>query len=134
MTKLEGHCHCNKVTWEYLIPIESVTACNCTICRRYGALWAYGILGDEVKFAGKTKHYVRGKAIEYHFCGHCACPTHYIGVRPLEGGKKRVAVNLRMIKQEQLETILELPIDHFDGFDKFDDLPRDDRCVKHLWF
>ncbi len=30
--------------------------------------------------------------------------------------------------------IAHLPIDHFDGFDTFDDLPRDGRCVRDLWF
>ena len=30
--------------------------------------------------------------------------------------------------------IAKLPIDHFDGLDKFDDLPRDGRCVADLWF
>jgi hypothetical protein len=27
-----------------------------------------------------------------------------------------------------------LPIDHFDGLDTFDDLPRDGRCVADMWF
>lgn len=27
-----------------------------------------------------------------------------------------------------------LLIDHFDGLDKFDDLPRDGRCIKDMWF
>jgi hypothetical protein len=27
-----------------------------------------------------------------------------------------------------------LLIYHFDGLDKFDDLPRDGRCVKDMWF
>ena len=27
-----------------------------------------------------------------------------------------------------------LPIDHFDGLDTFDDLPRDGRCVADYWF
>ena len=32
------------------------------------------------------------------------------------------------------EPIAKLPIDHFDGLDQFDDLPRDGRCVGDLWF
>jgi hypothetical protein len=27
-----------------------------------------------------------------------------------------------------------VPIDHFDGLDKWEDLPRDDRCIKDMWF
>jgi hypothetical protein len=30
--------------------------------------------------------------------------------------------------------IADIPIDHFDGLDTFDDLPRDGRCVKDYWF
>ena len=33
------------------------------------------------------------------------------------------------------EVLLEpVPIDHFDGLDKFEDLPRDGRCVADYWF
>ena len=28
----------------------------------------------------------------------------------------------------------QLPIDHFDGLDRWEDLPRDGRCVSDLWF
>jgi hypothetical protein len=27
-----------------------------------------------------------------------------------------------------------VPIDHFDGLDKFEDLPRDGKCVADVWF
>lgn len=30
--------------------------------------------------------------------------------------------------------IARIPIDHFDGLDKWEDLPRDDRCIKDMWF
>jgi hypothetical protein len=30
--------------------------------------------------------------------------------------------------------VADLPIDHFDGLNTFDDLPRDGRCVRDLWF
>jgi hypothetical protein len=48
-----------------------------------------------------------------------------------ENGRRRSAVNLRMTEPEP---IAKLPIDHFDGLDKFDDLPRDGRCVGDYWF
>ncbi|HEX6610462.1 MAG TPA: GFA family protein, partial [Hyphomicrobiaceae bacterium] len=41
-------------------------------------------------------------------------------------------VNLRLA--EDPAAIAALPIDHFDGLDTFDDLPRDGRCVSHMWF
>lgn len=32
------------------------------------------------------------------------------------------------------DVVADIPIDHFDGLDRFDDLPRDGRCVRDLWF
>ena len=31
------------------------------------------------------------------------------------------------------DPIAKVPIDHFDGLDKFDDLPRDGKCVGDVW-
>ena len=89
---LKGSCHCGSVQWSFEGMPESVTACNCTVCRRYGVLWAYDYEGEGIKVSGPTTAYVRGKAIAG------------------------------------------LPVDHFDGFDTFDDLPRDGRCVRDYWF
>jgi len=46
-------------------------------------------------------------------------------------GRRRIAVNLRLAEPAQVAAI---PIDHFDGLDKFEDLPRDGRCVADYWF
>jgi len=132
MKKIEGACHCGDVRWTYEAPLESATACNCTVCRRYGALWAYGYNGQEVKIHGKSQAYVRGKAIEFHFCPRCGCATHYLGLRHDENGRQKGAVNLRMSTDPVL--VQSLLIDHFDGLDKFEDLPRSGRSIKDMWF
>lgn len=41
-----------------------------------------------------------------------------------------MAVNVRLA---ELESVADLAIDHFDGFDTFDDLPSDGRTVRDLW-
>ena len=46
MADVEGACHCGAVRWLYRGMPESATACNCTVCSRYGALWAYGAEGE----------------------------------------------------------------------------------------
>ena len=38
---LNGTCHCGALNWSLEGDPGSITACNCTLCRRYGALWAY---------------------------------------------------------------------------------------------
>jgi hypothetical protein len=43
---IQGSCHCGAVQWRLEALPESATACNCTACRRYRALWAYDFEGE----------------------------------------------------------------------------------------
>ena len=130
---MKGTCHCGGVAWTLDTEPESVTACNCTICRRYGVLWAYGYIGHDIHTSGETKTYRRadGGAIDFHFYPGCGCVTHYVATKGGEDGRHWTAVNLRLTDPGP---IADLPIDHFDGFDTFDDLPRDGRTVRDMWF
>lgn len=130
--KIEGSCHCGKVRWIYDAPLESVTACNCTACRRFGALWAYGYVDHEIKTSGDTQAYARGKALEFHFCANCGCTAFWRGLSVDEKGRRRIAVNVRLC--ENPDAVAPLKIDHFDGLNTFEDLPHDGRCVKDMWF
>jgi hypothetical protein len=38
---LTGTCHCGAVRIEVPRRPRMLTSCNCSICRRYGVLWAY---------------------------------------------------------------------------------------------
>lgn len=38
---IAGTCHCGAVRIEIPRRPRTLTDCNCSICRRYGALWAY---------------------------------------------------------------------------------------------
>ena len=128
---LNGTCHCGSVTWQFAGMPESVTACNCTVCRRYGTLWAYDFENEGIHVYGTTQAYVRGKTIEFHFCPTCGCMAYWMARSIQDDGRRRIAVNLRLTDPDP---IAHLPIDHFDGFGTFDDLPRDARCVKDHWF
>lgn len=130
---LEGTCHCGAVKWTLDHIPEGATACNCTVCRRYGALWAYDYLNEGITVSGPTHFYTRGEAIEFHFCPTCGGVAYWLlqEGRIGEDGRRRVAVNLRLTDPEP---IADVPIDHFEGFETFEDLPRDGRCVKDYWF
>jgi hypothetical protein len=128
---LKGSCHCGAVHWELDALPESVTACNCTVCRRYGVLWAYDYENEGIRVFGHTKSYVRGRAISFHFCPECGCVAFWRAQKLDDVGRRRIAVNVRLT---ETDAIAHLPIDHFDGLDTFDDLPRDGRCVSDLWF
>ena len=38
---IEASCHCGAVQFAVETAPGDVNDCNCSICRRYGALWAY---------------------------------------------------------------------------------------------
>ena len=128
---IDGACHCGAVRWHFEGRPDGATACNCTVCRRYGALWAYDYEDEGIKVAGKTHAYVRGEAIEFHFCSGCGCMAFWRGRRTDQQGRRRIAVNLRLAEPDAVGAI---PIDHFDGLNTFEDLPRDGRCVADYWF
>ena len=90
-------------------------------------------IGHDIRTSGETTSYRRadGGAIDYHFCPHCGCISHCFATKTDEDGRRWTAVNLRLTEPEP---IAGLPIDHFDGLDRFEDLPRDGRRVSDLWF
>ena len=128
---IEGSCHCGTVQWSFEGTPESATACNCTVCRRYGVLWAYDYEDHRIRVSGPTRVYARGRNIGFHFCGNCGCITYWRSLAPGEDGRRRIAVNLRLAEPEAVGAIV---MDHFDGLQSFGDLPRDGRCVADMWF
>lgn len=129
---IDGSCHCGAVHWRFAGVPESATACNCTVCRRYGVLWAYGYEGEEIAVSGPTQAYTRGRgAVGFHFCPTCGGVAYWRATKPGRDGRRRIAVNLRLAEPNQVGSIV---IDHFDGLESFEDLPRDGRCVADLWF
>lgn len=132
---LAGSCHCGDVGWTLVDDPGPITACNCTLCRRHGALWAYDYENGRIRILGRTAVYTwRGltrPALEYRFCPTCAAVVRWRNLQLEPDGRRRMAVNVRLAPPE---AVAHLPIDHFDGLDTFDDLPRDGRCVRDMWF
>jgi hypothetical protein len=132
---LKGTCHCGSAHWTLEGDPGSITACNCTLCRRYGALWAYDYVDGRIRVAGPMHSYTRaGKAspsLEILFCPTCAGVLAWRGLRADDVGRTRIAVNVRLAPPE---AVANLTIDRFDGLDTFEDLPGDGRCVRDLWF
>lgn len=133
--RISGSCLCGQTGWTLVGDPGSITACNCTLCRRYGTLWAYDYENERITITGPTASYARAEAsnpsLEILFCPKCACVICWRGLRPDRDGRRRMAVNVRLAPPE---AVAELPIDHFDGLETFEDLPRDGRCVRDLWF
>lgn len=128
---IEGKCLCGSVGWTLKQLPKSATACSCNACRRYGALWAYGSLGEDISFSGLTSEFKRGDSLSFHFCPTCGNLSHWFGFSVDEDARRRVAVNLRLTEPNP---IAHVPIRHFEGLDAWEQLPDDGRCVKDMWF
>ena len=55
---IQASCHCGAVVLDIAEAPSEITECNCSICRRYGVLWAYYALERvEVRAQGGTDIY-----------------------------------------------------------------------------
>jgi hypothetical protein len=93
---LTATCHCGAVRIEVPRKPRSLTNCNCSICRRYGTLWAYYKVA-EVRVTGgpeATNEYTWGdKTLRFVRCGTCGCITHWEPLRMMDDSK--MGVNAR---------------------------------------
>jgi hypothetical protein len=97
---VESSCHCGAVRLAIETAPTEVTNCNCSICRRYGTLWAYYSPKVVKLNGGATDIYMwDDRAIEFHRCKICGCVTHWA---PVDKKHDRMGVNARMIAPEVL--------------------------------
>lgn len=129
---ITGQCHCGAVQWRFESEPTHATACNCTLCRRYGALWIYGHEDVDVFVSGATGTYLQGdSSLANHFCLHCGCMAYWRGSAPEPDGRRRMAVNVRLADPQAVAGI---PLRRFDGFDTWTAMPDDGRRVGDIWF
>lgn len=114
---LQGSCHCGAVQVEIPHAPETLTNCNCSICRRYGGLWAY-FPETQVRITaapGATAEYIWGdKSLKLVRCATCGCVTHWLALQPTDGG--RMGVNARSFDPL---TLGQVRIKLFDGADSW---------------
>jgi hypothetical protein len=94
---IQASCHCGAVQLEIQTAPDALTDCNCSICRRYGALWAYYSPGQVriTPAAGATDFYIWGdRSIEFHRCKTCGCITHWA---PIDRNSDRMGINARLL-------------------------------------
>lgn len=112
---LSATCHCGAVRIEIPHAPKNITNCNCSICRRLGALWAHYDVGT-VTFSGHPAHtdeYIQGdKTLRVVRCRTCGCATHWEPLDPVR--QTRLAVNIRNFEPS---VIGDANIRLFDGAD-----------------
>ena len=104
---LSASCHCGTVRLEIAQKPRVLTDCNCSICRRYGVLWAY-YTRKSVRVRcppDALSAYLWGnRTIEFYHCKRCGCVTHYERSNK-KNGDTRVAVNARMMEPEEIASL-----------------------------
>jgi hypothetical protein len=99
-------CHCGAVRISIPRAPETLTNCDCSVCRRYGTLWAY-YSKDEVAIEaepGTTESYSWGKkSIQFVRCTTCGCVTHWEPIVATRG--PRMGVNARNFEPAQLGAV-----------------------------
>jgi hypothetical protein len=100
---LAGTCHCGAIRLVLPRRPRTLTACNCSICRRYGTLWAY-FRADRVLVEhapGATAAYAWGtRRLTFVRCASCGCVTHWQRTDRRPGSS--MGVNARLFEPEVL--------------------------------
>ena len=110
----EGSCHCGavKFTVEGDIPIEAID-CNCSHCRRIGALWSFQPAEKFTLDKGEsalTTYTFNTHKLKHRFCKTCGVQGFAEGTD--KDGNDTRAINLRAVPKADLE---KLKINKYDG-------------------
>jgi hypothetical protein len=115
MTRLaiQGTCLCNAVQVGAARLPRQVTQCNCSVCRRYGTLWAYYPRSAVSITAprGALEDYARTRrALRFVRCRSCGCVICWD--RRSKDGDRRVGINMRLFDHTLMATV---PVKVLDG-------------------
>ena len=103
-------CLCGHVRVDVQKRPDFINECNCLLCGKSGAQWAYFHPSD-VSVEGATKGYSRSDkedpAAEVHFCETCGSTTHFV-LTPgavAKFGNVQMGVNMRLADEADLAGI-----------------------------
>jgi hypothetical protein len=86
LTSYSGSCHCGAVRFEARTTLSPAVRCNCSFCRRRGAVMANVQAGDFRLLAGEEAlglYQWNTRVARHHFCRHCGIYTfHRPRMRP----------------------------------------------------
>lgn len=109
----KGSCHCGNVAFTVEGTIDGALACNCSMCRRKGALLWFvprAQLQLTTPEDNAATYVFNRHVIKHRFCPHCGIHPYGEGTDPT--GNATAAINLRCIEDIDLDAI---PVQHYDG-------------------
>jgi hypothetical protein len=108
----EGGCHCGRVRYRIAATLAQVVDCNCSICLKRGALWAFVKPSQFTLLAGKdalTDYQFAKKHIHHLFCTSCGIASFARGSSP--NGEEMYAVNTRCLDGIDVGSLKIVPFD-----------------------
>lgn len=112
-----GSCHCGRIAFEVdgelAGELTGVVACNCSICRRKGALMWFvprAALKLTTPTSDMASYSFNKHVIKHRFCPHCG--IHPFGEGTMPDGTPMAAINVRCLDDVDIDA---LPVKHYDG-------------------
>ena len=109
-----GSCHCGRIAFELDGDVTTAMECNCSMCRRKGALLAFfprEALRLTTPESDMATYRFNTHRIGHHFCPTCGIAPFGEGTDPRTGAST-AAVNVRCLPDVDLDA---LKINKFDG-------------------
>lgn len=100
--RVEASCHCGAVRLSLSRSPDLVVECNCSLCRRYGPLWAYYEAGElsGLPLRDLTDTYAWGrKNVDFHRCKTCGCLVLW---SPRASSRTTYGINARLLPPDTL--------------------------------
>ena len=107
-----GSCHCGTVAFSVDVDPEQAIKCNCSICTKLGAVWAFA---PKTKFSLKSAESQPGdyqfgrKHLHHRFCPRCGIESYAEGTAP--DGSPSVGINLRCLEGVDVDKLSPRPYD-----------------------
>lgn len=80
MQHFKGSCHCGAVTYEVKTEVTFGAVCDCSICRRKGALMGFAEPEDFTLLTGEDQlslYQFNSHVAKHYFCSKCGIYTHH---------------------------------------------------------
>jgi hypothetical protein len=106
-----GSCHCGAVAFTVELDPASALKCNCSICTKLGAVWAFAPKDKFTLKSGATSgdYQFGAKKLHHRFCTSCGIESYAEGAMP--DGTPTVGVNLRCVEGIDVDKLSPRPWD-----------------------